>query len=101
AAAAAFPADIAVEQRRGLYAASAATLSASVADAAERAQAIMLVGHNPGIHQYALHLALQAGGGRTAQRPLDRFPTGSCAVFAIGPDGAATLEQALMAKDLR
>ena len=101
AAAAAFPADIAVEQRRGLYAASAATLSASVAEAAPRARAIMLVGHNPGIHQYALHLALQSGAGRAGQRALDRFPTGSCAVFAIGADGAAVLEQALMAKDLR
>ena len=101
AAAAAFPADIAVEQRRGLYAASAATLAASVAEAAGRAETVMLVGHNPGIHQYALHLSLQADGPRARQQSLGRFPTGSAAVFAIGPDGRAELERALMARDLR
>jgi phosphohistidine phosphatase len=95
-AASAFPDDIAVEQRRGLYAASAVTLSASAAEAAGRAQTIMIVGHNPGIHQYAAHLALQAGA-----RALDRFPTGSAAVFAFEDDGAPRLERTLMAKDLR
>ncbi len=95
-AAAAFSGDVAVEQRRALYAASAATLSASASEAAERAQTVMIVGHNPGIHQYAAHLAAQAGGPM-----LSRFPTGSAAVFGFGEDGAPTLEAALMAKDLR
>ena len=95
-AASAFSGDIAVEQRRGLYAASVATLSASVAEASGRADAIMLVGHNPGIHQYAAHLALQAGA-----PALDRFPTGSAAVFGFDDDGAPRLERALMARDLR
>jgi phosphohistidine phosphatase len=94
--AAAFPGDIAVEQRRGLYAASAATLSASAAEAAGRAPTVMIVGHNPGIHQYAAHLAAQAGGPM-----LNRFPTGSAAVFTFDAGGAPTLETALLARDLR
>ena len=99
AAASAFSEDVAVEQRRGLYDASAVTLAATVAEAAGRAQVIMLVGHNPGIHQYAIHLAQQAGP-RPGQR-LDRFPTGSAAVFAIDAEGRSRLERALMARDFR
>ena len=95
--AAAFPGDIAVEQSRALYVASAAALSMAVTEAAPRAETIMLVGHNPGIHQYAAHLAQRDGGGRR----LDRFPTGSAAVFAIDEDGQPRLERTLMARDLR
>ncbi len=96
AAAAAFPGDVAVEQRRRLYAASAATLSMAVTEAAAKAQALMVVGHNPGIHQFAAHLAHQAGAPR-----LDRFPTGSAAVFAFDEEGRPGFERALMARDLK
>ena len=95
--ASAFAGEVAMEPSRDLYAASAAALSAAVSGAASRADTIMLVGHNPGIHQYAVHLAQRAGGGRR----LDRFPTGSAAVFAIDEDGQPRLERALMARDLR
>ena len=96
--AAAFSGDVAVEQRRRLYEASAAMLSAMVTEAAPRAQTVMLVGHNPGIQQYAAHLALQGGADR---RSIDRFPTGSAVVFAIDDKGRPRLERVLMAKDLR
>ena len=95
-AAAAFPDDVAVDQRRRLYAASAVTLSAAVTEAAGRAEAIMLVGHNPGIHQYAAHLAQQAGAPR-----IERFPTGSAAIFGFDEAGQVRLERLMMARDLR
>ena len=95
-AAAAFPDDVAVDQRRRLYAASAVTLSAAVTEAAGRAEAIMLVGHNPGIHQYAAHLAQQAGASR-----IERFPTGSAAIFGFDEAGQVRLERLMMARDLR
>ncbi len=95
-AAAAFPDDVAVEQSRRLYAASAVSLSMAVSEAAAKAQVVMVVGHNPGVHQFAMHLAQQAGAPR-----IERFPTGSAAVFAFGPDGQPGFEQALMARDLR
>ena len=94
--AAAFAGDIAMEQRRGLYSASPVTLSVSVDEAASRAQAIMLVGHNPGIQQYAAHLAQQAGAPR-----IDRFATGSAAGFAFGEDGQPRLEAMMLARDFR
>ena len=97
-AAAAFEGDVVVEQRRRLYAASAAALSAAVTEAGPRAQTVMVVGHNPGIHQYAAHLVQQGGGDR---RQIDRFPTGSAVVFAIDEEGRARLERSLMARDLR
>lgn len=97
-AATAFPDGIEVDHDRQLYAASAAGLAAAVSEASGRAQTIMLVGHNPGIQQYAAHLARQGGADR---RLLDRFPTGSAAVFAVDDEGRPTLERALMARDLR
>ena len=96
--AAAFADDIAVEQSRRLYAASAAALSAAVTEAAPSAETVMVVGHNPGIHQYAVYLAQQGGADR---RLVDRFPTGSAVVFAIDEAGQARLERVLMARDLR
>ena len=96
AAAAAFPDDVAVEQGRKFYAASAVTLSIAVTEAADKAGTIMVVGHNPGIHQFAMHLAQQAGAPR-----LDRFPTGSAAVFGFDGEGRPRFEQSLMARDLR
>ncbi len=101
AAAAAFPREVAVDQSRRLYCASAAVLSVAVGEAAVRASVVMVVGHNPGIHQYAVHLVQQAGAPDGARRLLSRFPTGSAAVFAIGEDGRPDFEQLLFAKDLR
>jgi len=92
AASAAFP-DPAVEEDRSLYGAPAAHLAAAVRDAAARAGTVMLVGHNPGIHQYAIHLARQSGASGDSARTLyERFPTGAAAVFAAGEDGAPVFE---------
>ena len=90
------------EQDPSLYAASAVRLAAAARDAGARARVLMLVGHNPGIHQYAIHLAIQAGVSEAAAKPLfERFPTASAAVFAIGPDGRPSFEQLFLARDHR
>ena len=99
AVAEAFP-SAAAHEERSLYAASAARLAAAVREAAGRAGTLMLVGHNPGLHQFAIHLAIQGGGAEKASRTLsERFPTGTAAVFTVGPDGLAKLEQLFLAKD--
>jgi phosphohistidine phosphatase len=75
---------------RGLYLANAAQLLAAAE--AEEARIVMLVAHNPGIHELALRLA---HGGYAAPRDLARleegFPTAAAAVFDLA-DGAATMK---------
>lgn len=66
----------AVEFPDALYLASADTLRAAVRGVGEEVGALMLVGHNDGIHQFALDLA----GGEDVAR-LARFPTGALALF--------------------
>ena len=101
AVAEAFP-KTAVLEDRSLYGASAVRLAAAAQDAAPRANVLIIVGHNPGIHQYAIHLAIQAGASDAAAAPLfERFPTGSTAVFGYDADGRPTFERLFLAKDYR
>jgi phosphohistidine phosphatase len=101
AAAEAFP-KARITEDRSLYAAGAGRLAAAVAEAAGTAKVLMIVGHNPGIHQYAIHLAMQAGASEQATRPLyERFPTGSAVVFAFDADGVASFERLFLARDVR
>ena len=101
AAAEAFPKAV-CEEARGLYAASAAKLAAAVRERSERSRTLMVVGHNPGIHQYAIRLAVEAGDSDRATRPLsERFPTGSAAVFSFDSDGRPIFERLFLVKDLR
>ncbi len=101
AVAEAFP-SATMEEDPALYAASAVRLASAVAAAALRARTLILVGHNPGIHQYAIHLARQGGAARGAAGVLyERFPTGTAAVFAVGPGGTPSLERMFVAKDYR
>ena len=93
---------IAAREDRSLYAASAARLAAAALEAAPDARILMLVGHNPGIHQYAIHLAQQAGLGENEARSLyERFPTGSAAVFAFDAHGQPGFERLFLVKDLK
>jgi phosphohistidine phosphatase len=85
-----------------LYAATSTRLAAAVREAAADGRTLMLVGHNPGIHQLAVHLARQAGASARQVRPLyDRFPTGSAAVFAVGGAGEPSFERLFLARDYR
>ena len=67
-----------------------------------RGRTLMMVGHNPGIHQYAVHMARQAGAAEGEVGVLyERFPTGSVAVFGIGEGGRPRFERLLLVKQLR
>ena len=101
AVAEAFGQPIDTQQDHSLYAASAARLAAAAQLMAPRGRTLMMVGHNPGIHQYAVHLALQSGAAEGAGVLYDRFPTGSVAVFAMGEGGKPTFERLILVKDLR
>ena len=102
AASEAFKGRVEVREDRGLYAAGAVQLVAAARDAAADGDVVMMVGHNPGIHQYAIHLAISAGASAAQTKPLfERFPTGTAAVFAIGDDGRPAFERLILAKDVR
>lgn len=101
AAAEAFP-RATERQDPSLYAASAVRLAAVVRDAAPAGDIVMMVGHNPGIHQYAIHLAIQAGATEARAKPLfERFPTATAAVFAMDPAGRPAFERLLLVRDLK
>ena len=93
------PAPVETEAERRLYAASASQIAQVVAEAGPRGEVIMVVGHNPGIHQYAIHLARQAEVRHTAL--YDKFATGSAAVFELDQAGRPDLERVLEARELR
>jgi phosphohistidine phosphatase len=91
AASPAFPAAQA-QVRRDLYHAEAQDVLAAIRDAAPASGAVMVVGHNPGLHELALRMAM---GGPADPALLARlrgkFPTATVAAFSIDPDGAPTL----------
>jgi phosphohistidine phosphatase len=91
AAATAFPA-ARVEIIRNLFLADTATLLEAAESAAGRAETLMLVAHNPGLHDLALQLSRG-----TADPRLDRgFPTGAAAVFDVPEPGRYTLADVLL-----
>ncbi|HWK44386.1 MAG TPA: histidine phosphatase family protein [Stellaceae bacterium] len=81
-----------VRYDRVLYLAEAATLIGHIASAVEDAvDRLLLVGHNPGLHDLALHLAQRAPA-LAALR--SHFPPGAQAAFAIDAEHWSDLETA-------
>lgn len=68
-----------VEPMDPLYLADAATLAALLAEVPETVRSLLLIGHNPGLHDLARRLAATAPGA-----PVEaRFPTAALAEFAL------------------
>lgn len=90
-----------VEPMDRLYLASPETLLAALRDVADTARSVLLVGHNPGLHELAVSLIGshgESGGYDDMMQDLTRgFPSGALAEYAIaGPwsrlgEGAARL----------
>jgi phosphohistidine phosphatase len=76
-----------------LYEADAEILRASIEAEMDTAGCLILIGHNPGIHQLAVELLME---GAAAPSVLDRlssgFPTGMAAIFSIDAAERHTLE---------
>ncbi|WP_245620065.1 SixA phosphatase family protein [Phenylobacterium immobile] len=84
-----------VEFEAALYNADAET----VLDAAEAAEAacVMVVGHNPGIHDAAMRLLVKdPTPAAAAARLVSGFPTSTAAVFRLNPDGTTTVEAVIL-----
>jgi phosphohistidine phosphatase len=99
-----------VEPMEALYLASANELLGVLHDVNETVRSVLLIGHNPGMHELAVMLAGSHGDGGTgemAKRIAAGFPTGALAEFAVaGPwhqldAGGGRLVRFLAPRDLR
>lgn len=75
-----------IEPMDDLYLASWPNLLNTLREAPETARSLLLIGHNPGLHDLALQLAGPAGMAGDApgtKRLAENFPTGSLAEFSI------------------
>jgi len=81
-----------VEPMDGLYLATSAQLLQILRRTAETVRSVLLLGHNPGLHDLALELAAP-GDPALHQRLVAGFPSGALAEFAL-PSGWAGLEPA-------
>ena len=75
-----------VEPMDALYLATWRRLLEAVQDVPETARSLLLIGHNPGMHELALALAgpaAMARGGPELQRLAEGYPTGALAEFTI------------------
>ena len=92
----AFP-KAAVEFSRGLYLASREHLLHALDATGDTATCLMIIGHNPGLHELALACASpeqidEAGA-------LDSFPTAAAGVFGRTPHGGWTMERIMVPRD--
>jgi phosphohistidine phosphatase len=85
------------ESARGLYLASGEQLAQAVAGATEPVSTLIIVGHNPGLHDFAMALH---GAAPSKDNPLaGGFPTSAAAVFQMGPGQTPRFERLFLAKD--
>jgi phosphohistidine phosphatase len=78
-----------IEPMDGLYLASTAQLLDAVRRTPETVRSLLLIGHNPGLHELALTLCGEApvatpSGAASAKRLAEGYPTGALAEFTIG-----------------
>jgi phosphohistidine phosphatase len=96
----AFP-RIRAELNRALYNAGVEDIREAIEQVAERCDTLIVVGHNPGIHELAVELLAEASASAAdIETVAARFPTGTAAVYAIDPVGRASLDGVILAKDL-
>jgi phosphohistidine phosphatase len=88
----------------GLYGAGVDALIARLKDVPDALPSVLLIGHNPSIHELALTLA---GRGDGLDRLRERFPTGALATLSIPTGGwsglrprAAVLEDFVLPREL-
>ena len=98
-----------VDELDTLYLASAETMLAILRDTRETVRSLLLIGHNPGLHELALLLAGPAALTQTnpdARRLAEGFPSGALTEFTIaGPwqaleAGAGRLVRFIAPRDL-
>jgi phosphohistidine phosphatase len=83
-----------------LYNAAPEAIAAVVKAAADRAETLIVVGHNPGLHEYAVQLLISASASAAEVTAVARkFPTATIAAYEIDAAGRAALDGLFLAKD--
>jgi phosphohistidine phosphatase len=75
-----------VEPMDSLYLATPLQLGAALHGVAETVRSVLLIGHNPGLHDFAVSLAgrsMMAGGSEAARGLAAGYPTGALAEFVV------------------
>lgn len=96
-----------VELIETLYLATAPHLLSIVRDVGETVRSLMLIGHNPGMHEFGVSLAGRSSLNDAAHRLAAGFPTGALAEFAVATPwrqlsaGGGQLVRFLTPRDLR
>jgi phosphohistidine phosphatase len=92
-----------------LYLAGAPLILQVLQGVSETVRSVMVIGHNPGLHELATSLLgpKHSPGDASARRLVDEFPTGALAVFTVPPHwrelsaaGGCRLERFLTPNDL-
>lgn len=97
--AAAFP-DARSRSLKPLYHAAASQILFEVEAAVDEADTIMVVGHNPGLHELTLVLLRQGGAGSALMaRAESRFPTATVAAFTFDEAGRPVYDGLFYASD--
>ena len=96
----AFP-RIRAELNRALYNAGPEEIREAVEAVADRCDTLIVIGHNPGLHELAVELLTDAAASAADIEAVSaRFPTATAAVYEIDPVGRACLDTVLYAKAL-
>ena len=98
-----------IEPMDALYLAPASLLMEGLRKVPETVRSVLVIGHNPGLHDFALALAGEAAsvpGGAAAKRLAEGFPTAALAEFTIAApwravaEGSGRLVRLLSPRDL-
>jgi phosphohistidine phosphatase len=96
----AFP-RIRAELMRSLYDAGPEDIRAAIDRTSERADTLIVIGHNPGLQELAVELLVDASASQAEiERVASSFPTATAAVYDIDEAGRARLDDVLLAKEL-
>jgi phosphohistidine phosphatase len=89
-----------LEPLDALYNATAEEILAEAEAFADEADTVMVIGHNPGLHELAI-LLLEEGGapGWQVEKMDARFPTSTAAAFLIDPAGRASFDGLFLASE--
>jgi phosphohistidine phosphatase len=95
----AFP-SIKAELRRDLYNAGPETIREEVEKSADAADTVIVIGHNPGLHELAVELLIEgAASAAEIERVAARFPTATAAALLIDEAGRASFDGLFLAKE--